>query len=197
MTPEEHLGEKIKIKIDRPLGSKHPEHGFIYPINYGFVPGVIGGDGEELDVYLLGVFEPVEEYEGRLIAIVYREDDTEEKLVVAPKPYTADQISALIEFQERRFHSWIAYCYDKPYWPDTFSIEMPEVKKAIEVTIKNGEYSTTKIQAALNKGYGYCKNLGFWLEDKGIVGKEIDSKPRKLKIKSIEEVLNKKRIKNE
>jgi inorganic pyrophosphatase len=45
MKPEEHLGEKIKIKIDRPMGSKHPKHGFIYPVNYGFVPGVIGGDG--------------------------------------------------------------------------------------------------------------------------------------------------------
>ena len=34
------------------MGSKHPKHGFIYPVNYGFVPGVIGGDGEELDAYL-------------------------------------------------------------------------------------------------------------------------------------------------
>lgn len=191
MKPEEHLGELIKIKIDRPLGSKHPEHGFIYPINYGFVPGVIGGDGEELDAYLLGVFEPVEEYEGRLIAIVYREDDIEEKLVVAPKPYTADQISALIEFQERWFHSWIAYCYDKPYWPEEFSIEMPEVRKAIETALKDGEYSTTSVQTAINKGYGFCKNLGFWLEDKGIVGKELNLKPRKLEIKSLEEALNK------
>lgn len=132
MKPEEHLGELIKIKIDRPMGSKHPKHGFIYPINYGFVPGVMGGDGEELDAYLLGVFEPVEEYEGRLIAIIHREDDVEEKLVVAPRTYTADQIMALVEFQERWFHSWVAYHYDKPYWPGDFTIDMPEVLKPLK-----------------------------------------------------------------
>ena len=119
MKPENHLGEKIKIKIDRPLGSKHPKHNFIYPVNYGYVPGVMGGDGEELDAYLLGVFEPVEEYEGRLIGIIHREDDVEEKLVVAPKLYTAEQIMALVEFQERWFHSHVAFIYDKPYWPET------------------------------------------------------------------------------
>ncbi len=119
MQPENHLGEIIKIKIDRPMGSKHPKHNFIYPVNYGYVPGVMGGDGEELDAYLLGVFEPVEEYEGRLIGIIHREDDVEEKLVVASKLYTAEQIMALIEFQERWFHSYVAHIYDKPYWPET------------------------------------------------------------------------------
>ena len=116
--PEDNLGKLIKIKIDRPIGSRHPKHGFIYPINYGYLPGVIGGDGEELDAYLLGVFEPVEEYKGRLIGIIHREDDIEEKLVVAPKIYTAEQIMALVEFQERWFVSRLAAIYDKPYWPD-------------------------------------------------------------------------------
>lgn len=139
MKPEEHLGELIKIKIDRPMGSKHPKHGFIYPVNYGYVPGVMGGDGEELDAYLLGVYEPVDEYEGRLIGIICREDDIEEKLVVAPKTYSADQIMALVEFQERWFHSWLAHHYDKPYWPETFSVDMPEVQKAIKTIVSDGE----------------------------------------------------------
>ncbi|MBQ2623367.1 inorganic diphosphatase [Candidatus Saccharibacteria bacterium] len=195
MKPEEHLGEKIKIKIDRPMGSKHPKHGFIYPINYGFVPGVMGGDGEELDAYLLGVFEPVEEYEGRLIAVIYREDDVEEKLVIAPKTYTADQISALVEFQERWFHSWVAYCYDKPYWPEDFTIDMPEVQKAIGTTIKDGEFSLAKIAPILKEGYGHCAALGFWLADNGIIEKNKGSKPQKLKVKTYEEAIQKIKIK--
>ena len=59
MNNKEYIGKTIDIKIDRELGSKHPRHGFIYPVNYGYVEGTISGDGEELDFYLLGVFEPV------------------------------------------------------------------------------------------------------------------------------------------
>lgn len=188
---EQYLGKKIKIKIDRPMGSKHPKHGFIYPINYGYVPGVMGGDGEELDAYLLGVFEPVKEYEGRLIAVIYREDDVEEKLVVAPKTYTEDQITALVEFQERWFRSWVAFCYDKPYWPDTFSPSSPEVKKALKAAFEYGKYSTTATQTLLKKGYGYCHALGYWLEDNGIVGKANGSRPRTLKVKTYEEAIEK------
>ena len=62
MEINDYLGKNIKIKIDRPFGTKHPKHGFIYPLNYGYVPDTISGDGEELDAYLLGVFEPVEEF---------------------------------------------------------------------------------------------------------------------------------------
>ena len=192
MKPEDNLGKLIKIKIDRPMGSKHPKHGFIYPVNYGYVPGVMGGDGEELDAYLLGVYEPVKEYEGRLIGVIYRENDVEEKLVVSPKVYTTEQIMALVDFQERWFVSWVAHIYDKPYyWPETFSIDMPEVQKAIRATIKNGEFSFTKIAPALKKGYGRCQAFGYWLEDNGIVGKENRSKTRKLKVENYEEAIKK------
>ena len=102
---QDYIGKKVGIKIDRPFGSKHPKHGFIYPVNYGYVPGTVSGDGEELDCYLLGVFEPVEEYEGECIAIVHRTDDDDDKLVVVPegKNYTDEQIDALVEFQEQYF----------------------------------------------------------------------------------------------
>ena len=103
------LNKTIDIKIDRPLGSKHPKHGFIYPINYGYVPNTISGDGEELDCYLLGVFEPVEEFKGEVIAIIHRTNDDDDKLVVAPKgvDYSDDAIRALTEFQEQYFESVI------------------------------------------------------------------------------------------
>lgn len=105
MDNKSYLGKTINIKIDRPLGSKHPKHGFIYPVNYGFVPNTISGDGEELDAYLLGVFEPVEDYEGKCIAIIHRTNDDDDKLVVVPpgKNYSDDAIEALTEFQEQYF----------------------------------------------------------------------------------------------
>ena len=71
MNYDDYLNKNITVKIDRPMGSKHPKHGFIYPVNYGFVPNTISGDGEELDCYLLGVFEPVESFEGECIAIIH------------------------------------------------------------------------------------------------------------------------------
>ena len=105
MDNKEYLEKIIKIKIDRPFGSKHPKHGFMYPVNYGFVPNTISGDNEELDAYLLGVFEPVSEYVGKCIAIIHRKNDNDDKLVIVPKEknYTNDQIDALTEFQEQFF----------------------------------------------------------------------------------------------
>ena len=102
---KDYLGKKVKIVMDRPMGSKHPKWNFIYPINYGYVPNTISGDGEELDAYIVGIFEPVEEYEGKCIAAIHRLDDDDDKLVIAPeeKIYTKQQIEALVEFQERFF----------------------------------------------------------------------------------------------
>jgi inorganic pyrophosphatase len=81
----------------------------IYPVNYGFIPGTISGDGEELDAYVLGVFKPIESFEGVVIAIIHRTNDDDDKLVVVPdgKLYTDDQIRALTEFQEQYFESVI------------------------------------------------------------------------------------------
>ena len=64
MKLEEYLNKTVNVKIDRPLGSKHPQYGFIYPVNYGFIPNTISGDGEELDCYILGVSEPLIEITG-------------------------------------------------------------------------------------------------------------------------------------
>ena len=102
---KDFLGKKVKVVMDRPMGSKHPKWNFIYPINYGYVPNTISGDGEELDAYIVGIFEPVEEYEGKCIAAIHRLNDDDDKLVIAPeeKIYTKQQIEALVEFQERFF----------------------------------------------------------------------------------------------
>ena len=87
------------------MGSKHPKWNFIYPLNYGYIPNTISGDGKELDAYIIGVFEALEEFDGKCIAVIHRLDDDDDKLVVAPegKKYTKEQIEALVEFQERFF----------------------------------------------------------------------------------------------
>ena len=105
MESKDYLGKKIKVIMDRPFGTKHPKHGFIYPVNYGYVPNTVSGDGEELDAYVLGVFEPLQEYEGECIAILRRTNDNDDKLVVVPegKNYSDDAINALTEFQEQYF----------------------------------------------------------------------------------------------
>ena len=105
MNNKEYIGKKVNVKIDRAFGSKHPEHGFIYPVNYGYVPNTISGDGEELDCYILGVFEPLEQFKGKCIAVVQRTNDNDDKLIVVPedKEYSNDAIEALIEFQEKFF----------------------------------------------------------------------------------------------
>ena len=54
-----------------------------YPINYGYVPGVMALDGEEQDAYILGVDKPIKEFIGKVIAIIHRIDDVEDKWVVA------------------------------------------------------------------------------------------------------------------
>lgn len=105
----DYLGKNVSIVIDRKLGTKHPKYGFIYMVNYGYVPNTISGDGEELDAYLLGVFEPVDEFIGKVIAIIHRTNDDDDKLVVVPddRKYSDDAIRALTEFQEQYFESVI------------------------------------------------------------------------------------------
>ena len=102
---KDFLGKIVKVKMDRPLGSKHPKHGFIYSVNYGYIPNTVSGDGEELDAYVLGVHEPLDEFEGKVVAIIHRTNDNDDKLVVMPegKNYTDEQIEALTEFQEQWF----------------------------------------------------------------------------------------------
>lgn len=104
-----YIGHLVEVKKDRPIGEKHPKHGFIYPVNYGYVPNTVSGDGAELDCYVLGVFEPLEKFKGKCIAVIHRLNDNDDKLIIVPeeKEYSNDAIRALTEFQERFFESII------------------------------------------------------------------------------------------
>lgn len=107
---EKMIGKIVKVKVDRPLGTYHPTYKNIYySINYGYVPEMMTSDGEEQDVYILGVNRPISEFEGRVIAIIHRIDDQEDKWVVAPDGmvFTKEEIMQLTAFQECFFKSEI------------------------------------------------------------------------------------------
>jgi inorganic pyrophosphatase len=100
------IGKVVKVIVDRPLGSSHPEHrDLIYNVNYGYIPGFLAPDGEEQDAYVLGVDEPISEFVGRVIAVIHRLNDVEDKWVVAPenKAFSKDEIADLVAFQEKFF----------------------------------------------------------------------------------------------
>ena len=101
------IGKIVKVIIDRPLGSYHPMYKDIYySVNYGFIEGIIAGDGEEQDAYVLGIDEPVKQFTGKVIAIIHRFDDVEDKLVVVPEELTLtkEEILKQVSFQEKYFN---------------------------------------------------------------------------------------------
>lgn len=110
MSSRQYLNQLVDVRIDRALGSSHPKYpNMIYPVNYGFIPNTQSGDGEELDVYVLGVTQPVEQYKGRCVAIIHRLKDDDDKLIVVPEgqePSDAD-IRSATHFQEQYFESEI------------------------------------------------------------------------------------------
>lgn len=104
------IGTTVTVTVDKPLGSYHPEYkDMYYPINYGYIEGVMAPDGEEQDAYILGVNEPVCKFTGKIIAIVYRKDDIEEKWVVVPDgvTFSKEEIRRQIHFQKQYFDSEI------------------------------------------------------------------------------------------
>lgn len=103
------LDKTLEVTIDRPLGSKHPKHGFIYPVNYGYVPNTISGDGEELDCYILGIYEPIKTFKGKCIAIIHRLNDNDDKLIIVPKnkSFSNNEIRVLTDFKKQYFESEI------------------------------------------------------------------------------------------
>lgn len=104
------IGEIVTVTVDRPLGSYHPEHhDMYYSVNYGYIEGVMAPDGEEQDAYILGIDVPVEEFTGRVIAVIHRFNDVEEKWVVAPDgvSFTKEEIAEQVRFQEQYFQTEI------------------------------------------------------------------------------------------
>jgi len=101
------IGQDVLVVMDRPIGAPYPKNpSIIYPINYGFVPGLIGGDGEEQDVYILGEDKPLRKFRGKIIAVIHRFDDDECKWVASAegKSFSQSEIEKAVHFQEQ-FHN--------------------------------------------------------------------------------------------
>lgn len=101
------IGSIVTVTVDRQMGSYHPKHKDIYyPINYGYIKGIIAPDGEEQDTYILGVDKPVEKFTGKVIAIIHRLDDIEDKWVVCPEnmTFSKEEIEEKVMFQEQFFN---------------------------------------------------------------------------------------------
>ena len=102
------LGQMLTVVVDRPLGSCHPEWEFVYPVNYGYIPGHLAPDGEMQDAYIVGVSVPLEQFTGRCIAIVHRVNDVEDKLIVVAEngpALTPEEIMQQVDFQEQYFET--------------------------------------------------------------------------------------------
>ena len=142
----EYLNKFLNVRIDRPIGSSHPNYpNHIYLVNYGYVPNTISGDGEELDCYILGEYKPLKEYTGKCIAIVHRLNDDDDKLIIAPKnkSFTNNEIKLLTDFQEKFFESEIIRSSDYL----EFNKNIPEL-------------SVTNLENSLN----FYKTAGFKIE---------------------------------
>ena len=110
------LGKQARVIVDRPIGHVHVTKGVTlhYTVNYGYLPGVTGGDGEEQDVYILGVDEPLEAFAGVIIGAIRRSDDNEDKLVAAPEGivFRREQIAESVHFVEKYFESTVESIFD-------------------------------------------------------------------------------------
>lgn len=110
---ETYLGKNVRVIVDRPVGYVHGD--LVYPVNYGYLPGVIAGDGEAQDAYILGVREPLSFFDGRVIGAVCRRDDCEDKLIVAPEGVLLHQgqIEEAVFFQEQYFDTYVVSLFRK------------------------------------------------------------------------------------
>lgn len=105
MENKKYIGQMVNVKMDRPLGTTHPKWGYIYETNYGFIPGTLAPDGEELDAYVLGVEEALDTFFGKCVAVIHRTDDDDDKLIVVPEGFeiTDEEIENKTAYQEKWF----------------------------------------------------------------------------------------------
>lgn len=156
------LGKTVHVEVDRPIGYRHA--GMVYPVNYGYIPGLPGGDGEEQDAYILGISEPVSSFDGQVVGAVCRKNDCEDKLVVAPEGmrFHQGQIAAAVHFQEQYFDRYILSLFRKscgvlPYRINggrrEFLIVFEEFSQCWSLPKGHMEAGETEVQTALRELY--------------------------------------------
>ena len=159
---QELMGKEVHVVVDRPIGYQHGD--IVYPINYGYIPGVIAGDGEEQDAYILGVIEPIAEFDGQVIAAICRKNDCEDKIVVAPveSVYHQGQIAEAVHIQEQYIDTRINSCFEKscgvlPYrmvnGQQEFLLVFETYSKCWSLPKGHIEAGETDVQAAMRELY--------------------------------------------
>ena len=63
----------------------------------------------------------------------------------------------------------------------------PVVRKAVEISLNKGKFSTAMLQTYLGKGHGFVSGLAIWFEEIGVIGPQNGNKPRDLLITSMDE----------
>ncbi|MBE6880296.1 MAG: NUDIX domain-containing protein [Ruminococcaceae bacterium] len=175
-----YMGKKVTVTMDRPIGTEHPKHpGLIYPINYGYIEGLVAGDGEEQDVYLLGVSEPLEKAECVIIGIIHRLNDNEDKWVAVPEALVGTDICYECNivhetyFQEQYYKSEVYALYEKTSGAVIYTDDNGE-RKYFLIKNKSGhigfpkghiEYGEKERENALREVYEEC-GLNVILNDK-------------------------------
>lgn len=109
----ELLGTKVHVVVDRPIGCRHGD--ILYPVNYGYIPGLLAGDGEKQDAYILGIDTPLSGFDGQVVGAIRRKNDVEDKLIVAPNGmvFHQGQIAEAVRFQEQYFDTYILSLFRK------------------------------------------------------------------------------------
>ena len=83
-----------EIVIDRPKGSRHPRiTEAIYPVDYGYLAGTTGGDGDGIDVWVGSIRPAV--VTGVVCTVDSRKRDAEVKILLG---CTRDEETAIMAF---------------------------------------------------------------------------------------------------
>lgn len=99
---ENFIGKIVCGKTVFAIGDCHPSFpDLVYPINFG----TVDISNIQMDAYLIGIDTPVEEFKGRIIAVLKSEEKIGDKLVVSigNRNYTDEEIKGCINFRERFF----------------------------------------------------------------------------------------------
>ena len=157
-----YLNKIITIKVDRPMGSKHPKHGFIYPVNYGYVPNTISGDGEELDSYVLGIYEPLETFTNEEIKVLTDfQEQYFESIILRPKDYinwnkNIPELSVTNLEDSLKFYKMASFKveYDKP--EDKFAfISLGNIQFMLQELSDNDKWDVGELKYPFGNGINF------------------------------------------
>lgn len=142
-----YLNKTVTVQIDRPAGSAHPVYkDMIYPIPYGYVQDVTGGDGQPQDAYVLGMQDHASSFTGVVTAIIYRSDDVEDKWVVAPETavFHQAQIAQAVAFTERYFQTELYCAHERSCGAVVYRIEKHEIQYLLVFQTESKTWSFPK-----------------------------------------------------